>query len=118
MTDPTTPPSSAPLASGLPLVQGRCPACGTSGLFLGSGGYVTCSLAACPEPDAASTLLERTPAREAAAGGTCDASLSDTGFVSPLGPCILRHGHDGPVHKDASGSTWWPTAPSASGGAR
>ncbi|MER5902974.1 hypothetical protein ABT150_23190 [Streptomyces mirabilis] len=52
------PASTAPLAAGLPLVQGRCPACGTAGLFLGSGGYVTCSSADCPEPDAATTVLE------------------------------------------------------------
>jgi hypothetical protein len=51
--------STAPLASGLPHVQGRCPACGTAGLFLGSGGYVTCSSVDCPEPDAATTVLER-----------------------------------------------------------
>lgn len=37
--------------------------------------------------------------------GTCDAS-ADTGFADPLGPCILRHHHDGPVHKDANGATW------------
>ncbi|MGW4107024.1 hypothetical protein [Streptomyces sp. NPDC004976] len=45
---------------------------------------------------------------------TCDASL-DTGFTNPLGPCVLRHGHAGPVHKDAAGATWWtgpnPTPP-------
>lgn len=55
------PSSSAPLAAGMPLVQGRCPACGTTGLFLGSGGYVTCSLIECREPDAASTVLDRQP---------------------------------------------------------
>jgi hypothetical protein len=39
-------------------VRGHCPmGCGET-LFLGSGGYVTCSLIGCPEPDAASTLLE------------------------------------------------------------
>jgi hypothetical protein len=42
-------------------VQGRCPACGWTTLFLGDGGYVTCSRADCPQPDAASTLLERDP---------------------------------------------------------
>lgn len=57
--------STAPLAVGLPLVKGCCPACGTAGLFLGDGGYVTCSLIGCPEPDAASTLLERRMADEA-----------------------------------------------------
>jgi hypothetical protein len=58
--DEALPSSTAPLAAGLPLVKGRCPACGTAGLFLGHGGYVTCSLIDCPEPDAASTVLERT----------------------------------------------------------
>lgn len=56
---PSAPASPAPLAARLPLVQGRCPACGTAGLFLGDGGYVTCSVRECPEPDAASTTLER-----------------------------------------------------------
>lgn len=39
---------------------------------------------------------------------TCDASVVVTGFTHPrfLGPCILRYGHDGPVHKDANGATW------------
>lgn len=46
-------------------VQGRCPACGKTSLFLGDGGYVTCSRLECPEPDAASTLLGQTPARDA-----------------------------------------------------
>jgi hypothetical protein len=55
MTD--QPASTAPLAAGLPLVQGRCPACGTKGLFLGDGGYITCSLIDCPNPSAADDLL-------------------------------------------------------------
>jgi len=41
-----------------PDVQGRCPACGWESLFLGSGGYITCSRLECPDPNAASTLLE------------------------------------------------------------
>lgn len=45
-------------------VQGRCPSCGGSSLFLGDGGYVTCSRSNCVEPDAATTMLERTPAAE------------------------------------------------------
>ncbi len=51
------PASTAPLAAGLPLVQGRCPACGTKGLFLGDGGYITCSLIDCPQPDAATEVI-------------------------------------------------------------
>jgi len=42
-----------------PRVRGRCPACRGESLFVGEGGYVTCSRIDCPEPDAASTLLER-----------------------------------------------------------
>lgn len=61
--------STAPLAAGLPLVKGRCPACGHASLFLGSGGYVTCSIAECREPDAASTMLERRLAGKAQQDG-------------------------------------------------
>ena len=45
-------------------VRGFCPmGCGET-LFLGSGGYVTCSLIGCPRPDAASILLDsRSPGR-------------------------------------------------------
>lgn len=45
-----------------PRIQGRCPACGGTSLFVGDGGYVTCSRSDCTEPDAATTLLERAPA--------------------------------------------------------
>jgi len=39
-------------------VQGFCPmGCGKT-LFLGDGGYVTCSWIECPEPDAVSTILD------------------------------------------------------------
>ena len=39
-------------------VAGYCPmGCGQT-LFLGSGGYVTCSLDVCPRPDAAADLLD------------------------------------------------------------
>ncbi|MEU3529960.1 hypothetical protein AB0E62_40085, partial [Streptomyces sp. NPDC038707] len=53
------PPSTAPLASGLPPVKGNCPACQHASLFLGTGGYPTCSNADCPEPDTATTVLEQ-----------------------------------------------------------
>ncbi|MCY0928343.1 DUF6085 family protein [Streptomyces sp. H27-H1] len=42
-----------------PEVQGRCPACGGASLFLGDGGYVTCSRIDCPDPEAATRILER-----------------------------------------------------------
>jgi hypothetical protein len=62
--DDGTPASTAPLASGLPLVKGNCPACRRASLFLGTGGYPTCANHECTEPDAATTVLEQY-AREA-----------------------------------------------------
>lgn len=47
-----------PVADGFPKVQGRCPACGLSSLFLGNGGYVTCGNLSCPDPAAASSRIE------------------------------------------------------------
>lgn len=42
---------------------------------------------------------------------TCDASAS-TGLTSgPIGPCILRRDHDGPVHQAADGAKWWEHRP-------
>jgi hypothetical protein len=42
---------------------------------------------------------------------TCDASANIPGFWgTPVkaGPCVLRHRHDGPWHRDASGMEWAP----------
>lgn len=55
MTD--LPASTAPLGAGLPLAQGRCPACRGASLFLGSGGHVTCARIDCPNPSLADELL-------------------------------------------------------------
>lgn len=63
------PASTAPLAAGLPLVKGHCPACGGASLFLGVGGYVTCSRIDCPVRDAASTVLEQPASAPAATEG-------------------------------------------------
>lgn len=41
-----------------PDVQGHCPACHRR--FLGSGGYVTCARIDCPDPEAATRVLELT----------------------------------------------------------
>ncbi|MFD5798643.1 hypothetical protein ACFWIO_34955 [Streptomyces diastatochromogenes] len=46
-------------AVGWPLIKGNCPACRHASLFLGTGGYPTCSNYECPEPDAATTVLEQ-----------------------------------------------------------
>jgi hypothetical protein len=72
-------PQTAP--GGFPDIQGRCPACGGSSLFVGSGGYITCRRIECPEPDAATTLLERnprtTPDNPATSSDTADNSLRE-----------------------------------------
>lgn len=57
MTD--RPATTARSTAGHPLVQGRCPACRGTSLFLGSGGYVTCSRLHCPNASAADDLLHR-----------------------------------------------------------
>lgn len=50
-------------------VRGRCPAgCGET-LFLGKGGYVTCSWMECPDPALASQLLSREPIKCFPSGG-------------------------------------------------
>lgn len=38
---------------------------------------------------------------------TCDASARNS--LGITGPCVLRHRHDGPVHQDRHGTTWWRT---------
>jgi len=48
-------------ATANPVVKGRCPACGGESLFLGDGGYVTCSRIDCTHPDAATSMLEFIP---------------------------------------------------------
>ncbi|MFF7130361.1 hypothetical protein [Streptomyces sp. NPDC008240] len=50
MTDPAPPKT-------FPNIQGRCPACRGDSLFIGSGGYITCSRLDCPNPSAADELL-------------------------------------------------------------
>lgn len=49
-------------------VRGVCPACGTALLFLGDGGYLTCSLHDCPDPGAADRLLQNSRAVTADSG--------------------------------------------------
>lgn len=42
-------------------IQGRCPACHGESLFLADGNYVTCARLECPDPEAATRILERRP---------------------------------------------------------
>lgn len=48
-----------------PRVRGRCPSCGAESLFLGSQGYVTCSVIGCKDPGAPSDLLAGPDGRRA-----------------------------------------------------
>lgn len=57
MTD--LPASTHPAAAAHPHVQGRCPACNRTSLFLGSGGHVTCARLDCPNPTLADDQLHR-----------------------------------------------------------
>jgi hypothetical protein len=43
-----------------PSIHGRCPACRGDSLFIGTGGWVTCSRLDCPNPSAADELLHGT----------------------------------------------------------
>ncbi len=43
----------------IPHVAGDCPACGHPVPILGDGGYVTCSLDDCPDPEAVTKILEQ-----------------------------------------------------------
>lgn len=43
---------------GWPRVAGYCPACGASSLFVGSGGYITCSIIGCSDPGAVADFLD------------------------------------------------------------
>lgn len=56
------------LGEGLPFIQGYCPACGWRGLFVGSGGYITCSQIDCPDPGAVTDLLAKRPTNGTVAG--------------------------------------------------
>lgn len=87
----------------IPLVQGRCPACGKPSLFLGAGSYIVCSRIDCPAPDAASTLLEH-----AHEGGQWRVEFYDGGTWRPCGgpfddyAAAVRHQQ----HLDVELPTW------------
>lgn len=63
-------------ADGNPIVQGRCPACRGTCLFLGSGGHVTCSRLDCPNPTLADEQLH---------GETDQAGVGDIQLTRHLG---------------------------------
>jgi predicted lipid-binding transport protein (Tim44 family) len=47
-----------PESRGGKLSEGKCPSCGGRSLFLGEGGYVTCSWIECADPTAITDLIE------------------------------------------------------------
>lgn len=64
-------------------IRGHCPACGSAGvLFVGDGGHITCSLDACPDPDAASSLLERRKDRADCSDAAPETEPNNTGLDS------------------------------------
>jgi len=99
--------STAPAAAANPLVKGRCPACNGASLFLGTGGYVTCSRLDCPDPTAADDLLHRGrpepgPAATQATGARqCPCSRQPDPGICPTdcGPGRPAGGHCTCVHE-------------------
>ena len=61
MTRRVAPVVQAGVAKGFPQVQGFCPACRRRTLFVGAGGYITCSYLPCPNPTAVADMLGRRP---------------------------------------------------------
>ena len=53
-SSPTSTPQAYP---GFPHVRGKCPSCNWKSLFLGAGGYVTCSNLDCIDPTQAAQML-------------------------------------------------------------
>lgn len=90
-------------------VLGRCPACGGESLFVWAAGWVVCSGADCPVPDAAAKLLEQQPgARPAEHCGHQPSEVFTWRHPGQYGECVLRPGHQG-SHADQHGMRWWPT---------
>ena len=50
-------PHPARCANAMPIVKGTCPSCELNSLFLGVGGYVTCSNLNCENPLSASNFM-------------------------------------------------------------
>lgn len=67
VAEPLTEIVQSGVGEGWPRVEGKCPGCGSASLFVGLGGYVTCSRLDCPSPCAASVALG-IPARELGEG--------------------------------------------------
>jgi predicted CxxxxCH...CXXCH cytochrome family protein len=70
-------------------LKGRCPSCGSESLFVGSGGYVTCSVIGCKNPGAAHDALRPTPSQPAVElskrCGTCQHAIRIPSTVMPNG---------------------------------
>jgi hypothetical protein len=59
--------------------------------LVGSGGYITCSRIECPEPDAATTLLERNP-RTTPDNPTTSSDAADKSLREQLAEALAGHG--------------------------
>jgi hypothetical protein len=69
----------------------KCPACGKEGLFVGKGGYITCSHLDCPNPDYGETIQARI---QEAKRNAYDQALFDSGYsefeVGPVTRELVR----------------------------
>lgn len=74
-------------------VQGRCPACSGSSLFLGEGGHVTCSRIDCPDPTAADDLLHGEEAALARLLGGGGAGRGIAGMLTQYGFTLAKLPH-------------------------
>lgn len=61
-----------------PSIEGECPACGKELLFVADGGHITCSVADCPNPGAASLALKAGPKNQP----HLQYETSERGFIS------------------------------------
>lgn len=50
-------PHPSPVSAHMPVIAGRCPACGSRSLFLAVGGHPTCSIIGCTDPTAVADAL-------------------------------------------------------------
>lgn len=112
--------TSQPPPKTFPSIQGRCPACRGDSLFIGSGGYVTCSRLDCPNPSAADQLLHgEQPAHAPAATEATEAATTTRVFaalhhsaeqdVARVIDLYERWVKAGPPPLGASLARWWDT---------
>lgn len=101
-----------------PRVRGRCPECFGSSLFLGEGGYVTCSRLECTDPTRADSLLNQGAfsAGESALRAAAQELVYGENFGQHVGDCKIDHVRDAectcylaPLKAALDGAPWEPS---------